>query len=64
MPELKIERADARGDGANNAAKDVGDVIMGAGRMIDAIPPSPRGAALKAGQLIYQLRMVDQVDQF
>ena len=62
MPEFKIEHADAR-DGADNPANGVGDVVVGAGRMVDAIPPATRGAALKAGQLIHQLRMVDQVDQ-
>ena len=31
--------------------------------MVDAIPPASRGAALEAGQLIHELRMVDQVDQ-
>ena len=62
MPEFKIERADAR-DGADSAANGVGDIVVGAGRMVDAITPSPRGAALKAGQLIHLLRMVDQVDQ-
>ena len=47
MPELKIEHADAR-DGADNPANGVGDVVVGAGRMVDAIPPATRGAALGA----------------
>jgi len=37
MPELKIERADARVDGVDNAANGVDDVIVGAGRMVDAV---------------------------
>jgi hypothetical protein len=33
MPEFKIERADARGDGADNAGNGVDDVVVGAGRL-------------------------------
>jgi hypothetical protein len=39
--------AAARGDGADNSANGVGDVVVGAGRMVNAIPPASRGAALK-----------------
>src|SRR5262249_54868639 len=63
VPELKIERAGARADGTDNAANGVGDVVVGAGRMVDAIPAAPRGAALEGRQLAGELRMVDQVDQ-
>jgi len=45
VPEFKIEHADAR-DGADNPANGVGDIVVGAGRMVDAIPPATRGASL------------------
>src|SRR5260370_12412592 len=48
---------------AANSANGVGGVVGGAGRMVDAIPPASRGAALKGRQLVGELRMVDQVDQ-
>ena len=51
MPELKIERADARGDGEDNAANGVGDVVVGAGRMVDAVAAGARDPPLQADDL-------------
>jgi hypothetical protein len=60
---IQPSAADDRGDGTDNAANGVGDVVVGAGRMVDAIPPITRCAALEGRQLAGELRMVDQVDQ-
>ena len=37
---IQPSAADAKGDGADNSANGVGDVVVGAGRMVDAIPPA------------------------
>jgi hypothetical protein len=51
VPELKIKLADARGDGADNAANGVGDVVVGAGRMVDAVAAGARDPPLQADDL-------------
>ena len=50
MPELKIKLADAR-DGADNAANGVGDVVVRAGRMVDAVAAGARDPPLQADDL-------------
>ena len=50
MPELKIKHADAR-DGADNAANGVGEVVVGAGRMVDAVAAGARDPPLQADDL-------------
>ena len=50
MPELKIKLADGR-DGADNAANGVGEVVVGAGRMVDAVAAGARDPPLQADDL-------------
>ena len=50
MPEHKIEHADAR-DGADNPANGVSDVVVGAGRMVDAVAAGARDPPLQADDL-------------
>ena len=49
-------------DGRHHAANGVGDVVMRARRVVDAVAAAARRAALQALQLRRQLRMVEQLD--
>ena len=48
--EIHPSAADA-GDGADNAANGVGDVVVGAGRMVDAVAAGARDPPLQADDL-------------
>jgi len=50
VPELKIERADAR-DGADNAGNGVCDVVVAVRRMADAVFAAARNPSLEADDL-------------
>ena len=50
MPELKLERADAR-DGADNAANGVRDVVVAVRRMADVVFAAARNPSLEADDL-------------
>jgi hypothetical protein len=60
--EIKPSVAAARANGVDNATNCVCDVVASVGSVVNAIPSATRGATLKAGELIHQLRMVEQVD--
>ena len=50
---------DRRGGHAGNC---VGDIVVGAGRVIDTVATAASGTPFESTQLVYQLRVVQQID--
>ena len=49
-------------DGCGHAGNCIGDIVVGAERVIDTVAATACGAPFKSTQLVYQLRVVQQID--
>src|SRR5580693_8753177 len=59
---LQISCAPIGGESGRDARHRVGDVVMAAGRMVDAVATTARGAPLERAELADELRVVEQID--
>ena len=52
----------SRFSSADQARHHVGEIVMGTGRVVDAVTAAPRRTALQADELSHEPRMIEKVD--